>query len=387
MESPEDADAGTLPIRPTLRGLVLLGLFAVLLMAAVVVDIPSLVPIVVGIGVPLVAGPVICHSRRTRIGGRLSVHLHAEPAMVAVSQSAEVVVTVAVAEGPLPPILCDAARWVRLRADPVHGRALTTLSIGAPETASGWLPPARSALVEMVPRTPRAASARLAVPTDRRGVLTLRPLRWWIHDPFSLYACAGAPTRCPVLVVYPAPMAVALPEPSSTDVVPGGRSTGRSSRRPLGDVGELAGLRPYRPGDRLRSIHWPSRSGPGPLLVRDFAPEDEPVVRIVLDDRTGVHRRRAYDAALSLAHGLLAEAASAGWSAELSTLSGRRATVDPSPEGAAQLLPLLALLNPIPRLEGVELLALDAPFTVVTTTTAQTTLPERLVRLGRVVAV
>ena len=389
MNPPGSANAELRQIRPTGRGLVVAIVFVLLLTAAVVVDVPTLVPIVAGLGVPLVVGPLICRSRRERMGARPSVHLHAEPAMVPVGEKAEVCMTVAVEEGRPPPIACDPPRWVRLRELPEHDGALRVLPPYAPGTPSGWIPPARSSLVDLGPSaSPLAASATVPVPTGSRGVLTLRPPRWWVHDPFGLFACAGAPTRSPVVVVYPVPVSAPAAEPGPAGPERERSATGQSSRRPaLADVGELTGLRPYRPGDRLRSIHWPSRAGPGPLMVREFSPDDQRVVRIVLDDRLGVHRRRAYDAALSVTHGLIAEAGAAGWTAELVTLCGRRSTIHPSLEGAAELLPLLALLNPIPPLDTLRLGLLEAPFTVVTTATAWSTLPERMVRLGRVVTV
>ena len=383
------ASSGSGPIRPTARGLALLSTFAALVVAAVVTDLPTLEPFAAGVGVPIVVGAAVCRSRRARLGAGPSVHVHAQPAMVAIGERAEVRTTVTAEAVRLPPIAWDAPRWVRLEALPEHAGGLRTLHSYPPEAPHHWLPPARTSLVDTTPgASPATATGAVPVPTGSRGVFTLRPLRWWVHDPFGLYAFGGDPTRAPVVVVYPAP--VPLPPggsgPAGRD--PDASATGRPSlRNDLGDVGELTGLRPYRQGDRLRSIHWPSRSGPGPLMVREFAPDDRRVVRVVLDDRAGVHRRSDYDAVLSVTHGLLAEAGAAGWTAELVTLCGRRWSILPSPEGAAEILPLLAVVNPIRPAAPLPPDLLEAPFTVVTTPTARATLPDRVVRLGRVVTV
>jgi uncharacterized protein (DUF58 family) len=63
----------------------------------------------------------------------------------------------------------------------------------------------------------------------------------------------------------------------------------RSSRR--GDGDEIAGTRPYRPGDLTARIHWPASArlseahGTDEFVVREFFAEQAPRVAIVLDRR------------------------------------------------------------------------------------------------------
>jgi uncharacterized protein (DUF58 family) len=71
--------------------------------------------------------------------------------------------------------------------------------------------------------------------------------------------------------VYPAPLAC------SVDPAPG------TSGSFVDPSGEMAGLREYTPGDRLRDVHWPAVARTGTVLVRDnrSAPSGGPVVVIV----------------------------------------------------------------------------------------------------------
>lgn len=57
-----------------------------------------------------------------------------------------------------------------------------------------------------------------------------------------------------------------------------GDSTHRSPR----DIGEPRGVRPYRPGDSRRWVHWPATAHSGELMVREMeGPTAEPVVVVV----------------------------------------------------------------------------------------------------------
>ena len=57
------------------------------------------------------------------------------------------------------------------------------------------------------------------------------------------------------------------------------RSAGDSRRRAPSGVGEPRGVRPYRPGDTRRSVHWPATSHVGALMVREKEQQtDDPIV-------------------------------------------------------------------------------------------------------------
>jgi uncharacterized protein (DUF58 family) len=153
--------------------------------------------------------------------------------------------------------------------------------------------------------------------------------------------------------------------------------------------GEFADLRPYVAGDRLHLLHWPAFARYGTLLVRRFEPEVGAAVHIVVDDRVGVHRRDAFEDALSATLAIVADAADLGIPLELATFSGWHTTVPPTPEGVAGVLPLLATLQPSSELaigRVPDWLDSDSTWlTIVTTTTGESRLPSSFDRCDKVV--
>jgi len=58
--------------------------------------------------------------------------------------------------------------------------------------------------------------------------------------------------------------------------------SGDSAHRSPKDIGEPRGVRPYRPGDSRRWVHWPATAHSGELMVREMeGPTAEPVVVVV----------------------------------------------------------------------------------------------------------
>jgi uncharacterized protein (DUF58 family) len=58
--------------------------------------------------------------------------------------------------------------------------------------------------------------------------------------------------------------------------------SGDSPHRSPRDIGEPRGVRPYRPGDSRRWVHWPATAHSGELMVREMeGPTAEPVVVVV----------------------------------------------------------------------------------------------------------
>jgi uncharacterized protein (DUF58 family) len=57
---------------------------------------------------------------------------------------------------------------------------------------------------------------------------------------------------------------------------------GDSAHRSARDIGEPRGVRPYRPGDSRRWVHWPATAHSGELMVREMeGPTAEPVVVVI----------------------------------------------------------------------------------------------------------
>ncbi|MDH4016953.1 MAG: DUF58 domain-containing protein, partial [Actinomycetota bacterium] len=77
-----------------------------------------------------------------------------------------------------------------------------------------------------------------------------------------------------------------------------------------GESLELLGLRPYRPGDSVRDLHAASWARFGEPVVRAYQAEERARVAIVLDADLANEER--FEGAVSIAAGLLADAAQAG---------------------------------------------------------------------------
>ena len=229
----------------------------------------------------------------------------------------------------------------------------------------------------------------LTVPTDRRAVLELAPRSVWVHDPAGLVAAMVASTDPVRVVVHP--RAAPIPDGLLTDSIgPSSSAAGAGSRHGgSGDWGgDFAELRPYRIGDRLTSVHWQALARYGVTLVRQFEPEASGLVRVVVDDRAGAHHRHTYEDALSIVEGLIEAAGRDGLAVELSTFSGRAATVVPNPEGLAAAQELLAGMGPRPSSQWSHLDLLISEFggfTLVTTATGAPRLPDGLRQRAHVV--
>ncbi len=323
--------------RPTLRGLAVLGTLVVVVTLAVVTGTPELAPLAVVIGVPAVLAPWLAHRRARQALAAVDLHAHVEPAAAEVGSTMGVVlyVTNRTVGGPVVPrLLLPSAegRWQPRGDDhPVPGQP--------------WPAPAAAGGVPLpCPGPGRTEACRVRVPTGRRGVLVLPPQRCWAHDPLGLFGCPGPLTPAAIAVVHPAPLD---PGRSITGVVAtraGGDPAG-GSRSGRG-LGELEGIRPYVPGDRLVLLHWPAKARYGSWFVRQFGADGASTVPLVLDDRAGVHRKAEFERLLSAALWALDEAMEAGCPVHLLTLSGLSMSMEPTAGGRADARLALAELQP-----------------------------------------
>ncbi|GGK72356.1 DUF58 domain-containing protein [Mangrovihabitans endophyticus] len=121
------------------------------------------------------------------------------------------------------------------------------------------------------------------VPTGRRGVVPIGPLRVTRTDPLGLVSLSrryGEPARVWVhprihlLRAVPAGMARSL--------------DGRIDKVPHGTI-TFDSLREYVVGDELRRVHWRSSAKVGELMVREQLDTSEPTIVVVLDDRARAH--------------------------------------------------------------------------------------------------
>ena len=354
-------------VRPTVRGIVAIACLVALGVIEILSRRPGLYPFLVVLALPLFAAPVLTRSRRRRAAGA-RVRTIVTPPLVALGEPCELAVQLYnESDHTLPPLSLD---WPPDHFGSRTSTPLRQLLAADPGRLIRWTPLGAG----------ENSSMSLSLPTGRRGVFTIGPLRLWVHDPWGLLASPVATAAPVALVVHPirAPSAVRA---SPSGVAGHATTTGARSVDTVDDDpgGELSGLRPYIPGDRLHLLSWPVEARYGALMVQQFRPQGNTLIRIVLDDRAGVHRRSAFERALSMLHALASEAIESCSDVEITTLSGGRALIAPTPDGIVDLLRFLARVAPrsLPAMgnEGAGQSIPPRAATIVTTATARATLP------------
>ena len=128
-------------------------------------------------------------------------------------------------------------------------------------------------------RAGSATSVDYPVPTERRGVVPIGPLRVVRSDPLGLLSLARSHGDMTRVWVYPRvhPLtAVPVGIVRSLD--------GRVDRVPQGTI-TFDALRQYVVGDELRHVHWRTTARVGELMVREHVDTSLPRLVVLLDDR------------------------------------------------------------------------------------------------------
>ncbi len=113
-----------------------------------------------------------------------------------------------------------------------------------------------------------------------------------------------------------------------------------------GDEQEVWGIRAWRDGEGLRSVHWKLSARRGRLLVREFRSEPRPPVHVVLatalaeDSRRGL---RAFEDAVSLTATLVENQVQTGHAVRLTLLGRERRTIV-CRRGRSAIFPVLRAL-------------------------------------------
>ncbi|MET8352702.1 DUF58 domain-containing protein [Micromonospora sp. NPDC005206] len=151
-------------------------------------------------------------------------------------------------------------------------------------------------------RPGRDTEVRYDVPTHRRGVVPVGPLRVTRRDPLGLVALTrpyGAST--PVWVHPRIHPLTAVPTGA-------GRSLdGRVDGVPHGSI-TFDSLREYVVGDELRRVHWRTSARVGELMVRENVDTSLPRLVVLLDNRAAAHPSRVRGVAESFESGCEAAA-------------------------------------------------------------------------------
>ncbi|MFG2012217.1 DUF58 domain-containing protein [Micromonospora sp. NPDC048868] len=135
-------------------------------------------------------------------------------------------------------------------------------------------------------RPGRDTTVRYEVPTARRGVVPVGPLRVTRRDPLGLVALARPYGGTVPVWVHP------RVHPLNAVPTGAGRSLdGRVDKVPHGSI-TFDSLREYVVGDELRRVHWRTSARVGELMVRENVDTSLPRIVVLLDNRAAAHPAR-----------------------------------------------------------------------------------------------
>ncbi|PWU57170.1 DUF58 domain-containing protein [Micromonospora globispora] len=151
-------------------------------------------------------------------------------------------------------------------------------------------------------RPGRDTTVRYEVPTRRRGVVPVGPLRVTRRDPLGLVALARPYGGTVPVWVHP------RIHPLTAVPTGAGRSLdGRVDSVPHGSI-TFDSLREYVVGDELRRVHWRTSARVGELMVRENVDTSLPRIVVALDNRAVAHPERVDGVAESFESGCEAAA-------------------------------------------------------------------------------
>jgi uncharacterized protein (DUF58 family) len=390
----------------TNRGLVCLAVAAGLGIGGRIAGVEEYVLFAVALGVLLAAGPIVLWHRADRAVTSLQIELRPSSHEVQVGGEAWLSVSVVNTgqrtcapmrlERPDDAFCLSRPGFRRTPAEDVPSTS------GRSRRSRGWRRRIARGIRVPVLGPEERAELRFAIPSSRRGVLSVPSLRLWCLDPFDLFAYEMVVTTEASIVVVPDPTP---PRGLVGGVLqPAGRfvwSPPQSGESTGGQGFDLSGLRPYVAGDRLRLLHWPTLARTGDLLVRDFEGSGTDAVTLIMDDRADKIDPDHFELVVSATAGIGVEAARLGLGVELRSPGGVHLDLQAEPMLSKALLRLLATLDPVrsrPGRSAVGTYGLHTVATgessnddrhqvVVTTASALDSLPELLRRSSTVVVV
>ncbi|MFE9207266.1 DUF58 domain-containing protein [Micromonospora sp. NPDC007230] len=179
------------------------------------------------------------------------------------------------------------------------------------------------------------------LPTDKRGRLTVGPLKLHRADPFGLAHSVSPVGDTATLWVHPRQLPA---RPFAGGHRRHHHEGDRTDDALRGSV-DLKDVREYLPGDEVRHLHWKATARTGRLMVRDLADPTQPRLTLLLDDRSGPLTEAGFEEAVDLAASLLGAAARAGHHTRLVTSSGLDLATPSGASGVRRLLDELCELQ------------------------------------------
>jgi uncharacterized protein (DUF58 family) len=219
-------------------------------------------------------------------------------------------------------------------------RRLVSYSVEVEDQAEGLSNTRRCYFLKIVPGGEQSASYR-RVP-ERRGVLRFSGFSVATRFPFALFEKWREVELLGELLVYPHPLATALPEGMFREQGErGGSARGRGT--------ETRELREYRQDDEVRMIHWRRTASLGKPVVRELEQDASSLFSILLDNRRraddGEDWEQGFERNVSRAAYLVERGLARGFSVEICA-RGMRSKVASSPTDGDSLQRFLALLEP-----------------------------------------
>jgi uncharacterized protein (DUF58 family) len=203
---------------------------------------------------------------------------------------------VSVSRRPLPPVYAGEEVLAALAVRNTHRRAA---AVGVTDQEASWY-------VECLPgHSERECATRRRY--AKRGRILAGSVLVWSGFPFGfLRAERTIPTGDDIIVLPAA--GEADPEGLRRWLVREAGDRGRSRkvlRRVSSDHADVRGIRPYRPGDNLRAVHWRSSARRRELMVREYDSAPDPELMLVVEPFLPITatpaEQEALEAALSLA--------------------------------------------------------------------------------------
>ena len=193
-----------------------------------------------------------------------------------------------------------------------------------------------------------AVEVRYELPTSRRGVIDVGPLRWDRTDPLGLVRRRSALPGTAVLYVHPAVHRFPLGTAAQN-------AQGEQARTDLALEGSITfhTLREYVPGDDLRRIHWRASAHRGELMVRQNIDVTPPKATIVLITDAALYANHDdFEHAVDVAASAAVGAVRAGQAVSLWTTGGLRLSANGAPEESMLFLDRLAAVTPLSAKSG-----------------------------------
>jgi uncharacterized protein (DUF58 family) len=216
----------------------------------------------------------------------------------------------------LSPPRVHAGQPARVELHVANGGGLRTPVLQLRDEVTGT----RGATLLISPLAPGThARAAYLLPTEKRGRLSVGPLRVHLGDPFGLSRSVVDAVARSDVIVYPridrigALAAAASHDPQAT------------ARQPnaLGRTGDdFYALRPYQTGDDLRRVHWPATAHNDELMIRQHELPWQERTTVLLDVRSYAHTDASFELCVSAAASALLAAFTGGDQVRLVTTAG-----------------------------------------------------------------